>query len=159
MGHPEPADRLADLLGPPLRVRERRRRQDEHELLAAVPARDVPRPRRAAEQRAEARQDDVARLVAEGVVEVLEPVDVEEDQRQRPVLALRAAQLPIERLLHVPAVEQPGQRVADRLAAQGLPEPDVRQGERELLGHRHGEAHPGLAQASLGRPRRGARRG
>ena len=81
---------------------------------------------------------------------MLEPVDVEEDDRQRPALALRAAQLAIERLLHVPTVEEPGERVPDGLAAQRLAEPDVRERERELLGDGHGQAHARLAEASLG---------
>src|SRR5262249_48248120 len=128
---------------------KRRRRQDEHELLATVPAGDVRRPRRAAEKGTEARQDDVARLVAEAVVEVLEAVDVQQDERQRAMLALRAAQLPIERALHVPAVEEPGERVADGLPTEGLSEADVCERERELLGDGHRESHAGLAQASL----------
>src|SRR5262249_10918732 len=42
-----------------------------------------------------------------------------------------------------------GERIADRLAAQGLAETNVREREGELLGHGHGESHPGLTQTAL----------
>jgi hypothetical protein len=54
-------------------------RQCEHELVASVPDGRLPGSRLAPEQLAEPAQDHVAGIVAEGVVDRLEVVDVEDD--------------------------------------------------------------------------------
>ena len=60
----------------------------------------------------------VARGVAELVVDRLEVVDVEENHAERRLLAQAPGQLTVHRLLQVPAVVEPRQRVAVRLLAQ-----------------------------------------
>ena len=65
--------------------------QDEHELLAAVAADHVARPQVGADRLGDAAQDDVAGRVAVGVVDGLEVVDVDEGDRQRPLVARRRA--------------------------------------------------------------------
>ena len=56
----------------------------------------------------------VAGLVAEPVVDLLEAVEVEQDERQRVAGAADALQLAGEVLLEGAVVAQPGQRVGDR---------------------------------------------
>ena len=53
----------------------------------------------------------VAGEMADAVVDRLEVVEVEDDQREAPVVALGAGDLARERLVEVAAVVQPGQRV------------------------------------------------
>ena len=60
---------------------------------------------------------DVAGIMAEFVVEPLEMVDVAHDGAQRHAGAAGAGDLDRQRLFHIAAVEQPGQRIADRLFA------------------------------------------
>ena len=65
-------------------------------------------------------QRQVAGQVAHGVVDHLEMVDVEEDQRQRPAVPRRAVDLALEVVHQVPLVVQAGQRVVDRQPVQLL---------------------------------------
>ncbi|MPM48095.1 hypothetical protein SDC9_94817 [bioreactor metagenome] len=52
------------------------------------------------------------------IVEVLEVVDIEHHHANGQSLPFRAAEFPLHRLLHVAAVVQTGQRVADGLLAE-----------------------------------------
>src|SRR5262249_47559616 len=56
---------------------------------------------------------EIAAEVAQLVVDGLEAVEVEEDDRQRPAVALRARQLAVEELQHVALVVDLGQGVDD----------------------------------------------
>src|SRR3546814_2233053 len=95
----------------------RRFGQDQGELLAAVAAGDVLAAAVLGQQLAELRQQRVATSVAVDVVEGLEVVDVEHQQRQRQPAPLAAREFARRRFLQVAAVEQAGQRIADRLQA------------------------------------------
>src|SRR3546814_2285144 len=81
------------------------------------------------QQLAELRQQRVATSVAVDVVEGLEVVDVEHQQRQRQPAPLAAREFARRRFLQVAAVEQAGQRIADRLQAQALAQRQVRRSE------------------------------
>ena len=95
------------------------------------------------QQGAERLQHAVAGLVAEGVVQRLEVVDVEHHQRERKHLPRAAGQLAVQRLRQVAPVEEPRQRVAQRLLAQaGLQRLDLRQ--------LSGQPRVGAAQLLLG---------
>src|SRR5204863_3037800 len=106
---------LAHALGPAQRGVERALGQQHQEFLASVAAGDVGPSRGAPERARQLPQYEIARFVAERVVEALEVVDVEHDRGERPAVALRAAQLQAEPLLHVMAVVQAGELVAHRL--------------------------------------------
>ena len=77
-------------------------------------------------------QQQVALLVAEGVVDVLEPVQVEDGHRQR--LRRRLAQ-PAGQVAHQHgAVRQVGERVVQRVEAQLVDQPSVAQRGRGVVG-------------------------
>jgi len=106
------------LLRPLVRLREGGSNQHDDKLFAAVAARHVLRPRPRAQQVPQDLKRAVAGLVPEAVVEVLEVVDVDHSQRDRPPGARRVRDIARQRLVEVAAVEQVGQGVADRLIAQ-----------------------------------------
>ena len=84
---PRPLDEVAELLRQGGRVVDAGLGQEEHELLAAVAADDVGRPQVGPDRLGDAAQDDVAGGVAVRVVDLLEVVDVDERDRQGPVVA------------------------------------------------------------------------
>ena len=86
-------DERAQLLGQDRALLDVGLGEDQHEFLAAVAADDVARPQVAGEDLGDAAQDDVAALVAVGVVDHLEVVDVDEGDPQRAVVARRALDL------------------------------------------------------------------
>ena len=59
-------------------------------------------------------QDDVAHGVAEGVVDVLEVVDVKQGQREGVAVARRSSHLHLHRGAEGAAVEEAGQGIAGR---------------------------------------------
>src|SRR5690606_1106003 len=87
---------LADLAREDLRPRDVRRGQDREELLAADAGGQVHAPRVALENRRHHAQRAVTRGVAEAVVVLLEPVDVEQYDDER-TAALRRRELRLER--------------------------------------------------------------
>ena len=94
-------------------------------------------------------QYPVARLVTQRVVDRLEPVDVDEQHRQRQLEARVPLQLAVHHLLEESTVVAPGERIGDRglqqLLARRL-EPPVRRAE--LVGHvlEHQEVHAERAE-------------
>ena len=82
-------------------------RQEHGELVAAEPGDHVAGAQRALDPLRDDLEQPVADLVAEGVVDLLEPVEVEEEQRER----LAAAGALLEG-----AVEGPEQELAVRAA-------------------------------------------
>jgi len=76
-------DRRADPLGDLERRGHVGVGQHDRELLPAVAAREVPAPQRAAEHRADVRQDLIAHRVPALVVDLLEVVQVGQEQRER----------------------------------------------------------------------------
>ena len=95
--------------------------KDDRKFLAAVSGDEVPFT---TERRSEGAGHGDQRLVAdemtEAVVELLETVNVDHDQRQRLPGAGRPAPLPPQRLIERAAVGHAGQRVADAHAKQLL---------------------------------------
>ncbi len=86
--------------------------QDQGELVAADARQDVAVAQDVAQRVADARQELVAGGVAEGVVDQLEAVQVEQHQRAGAAMAARAADLALELFLEAPAAEEARQRVA-----------------------------------------------
>ena len=104
-------DRAPELLGEVNRALERDLGHDHRELLAAGPRGHVVAAHLVAHQRAELAEHRVAREVAEGVVDLLEVIDVEEDQREAARVAAGAGGLALERLVEVALVVQLGEAV------------------------------------------------
>ena len=94
-------DLLAQPLGERLRALEGRLRQDDRELLAAVAREDLVAADALLDDARELLQHEVAREVAVDVVDLLEVVDVEHDERQIARVAARADDLLLERLEQV----------------------------------------------------------
>ena len=106
----------ADRLG----VLERGLRQDHAELVAAEPADDVGVAQPRAQQRRHRAEQLVAGRVAVAVVDVVEVVDVERQQRGGVPVALGVADDPLELLAEAPAVvEARSARRGRRAAAAG----------------------------------------
>ena len=85
--------------------------EQEQEAVAARPGQQVGRPHRGLEPRGEPADQLVAGAVAERVVDQLEVVDVELQQRDAGPRAARAGQRELEVLLQQRPVRQPGERV------------------------------------------------
>ena len=87
----------------PLRELERARKvglgEDQRELLAAVSTGEVDLAHAAEQELPDGAQDRVAGLVAMGVVDLLEVVEVEEDERERVADAVGATPLQHELLI------------------------------------------------------------
>jgi len=98
-------DWIAQFLAERHRVFELRLREEHHELFAAVTREAVRRADRALEPPGHFGQHHVAGLMAEGVVDVLEAVDVDEGHRERPAVAVRVIEGVGERGAEVAAIE------------------------------------------------------
>ncbi|HEX6198721.1 MAG TPA: hypothetical protein VF150_00535 [Thermoanaerobaculia bacterium] len=102
--------------------------QEHHELLAAVAGDGVRRADRAREELPQAHQEAVPRRVAEAVVVLLEPIEVEEQEGDGLPGAAGALDLLHQPLVEVPAVREAREGVGPRQASQGeirLPEAQV----------------------------------
>jgi hypothetical protein len=86
-------------------------RQDEDELVAPQAAERIFVAHRVAETFGELDQQFVADPVPERIVDLLETVDIEEDQRQRLAPPLGTAQVMVDALFKQAAVGQKGQRI------------------------------------------------
>ena len=131
-------------------------RQQHRELVAAEPRQGVLRPQRRGEPARRALQQQVAEVVAEGVVDVLEAVEVEQ---QQPDGALAAGEPPpssaLQPVVEQRAVGQAGEGVVARLVLQGVDaarEPPVAQLEIA-------QRPPGLVGAAPVRERQADRDG
>ena len=85
--------------------------QDDRELVAADPRGHVREPDVVADRLGDVLQGSVARLMAQRVVDLLEAVDVDEQQRGLGVVARGASDLALELLVEPPAAREPGQLV------------------------------------------------
>ena len=150
---------------------------DDDELVAAQPGHGVARPQRRVDAARDADQHLVADVVAERVVDVLEPVEVDEQHGDGARAAVRAGQRGVEPVAQQPPVRQVGQAVVQRRVhehalgvapARGVVEADQRR-VRPALGQRHGRhdgphvvtllvAQPPLAGAGAEPARRRRRR-
>ena len=139
------------------RRRRRRRRQQHGELVAAEAGDMVAGAQRGPMRGPSWREHAVAGVVAERVVELLEVVEVDHEQRERAVRVLaravdRAAQLAVEPA----AVRQAGQLVGARLAA-GLGEPAQLVDADRGADHRDHQRAAGEADRDRRQRRRGRR--
>ena len=115
------------------RLRQPGAGQQQRELVAAE-ARDQPGlADDLLQARAELRQQPVAGVVAERVVELLEAVEVDHRDRQRRVVA--AAELAVEALVEEPAVREPGQLVGQRQLAARVQRGVLDEGQRHPAEH------------------------
>ena len=85
--------------------------EHDRELVAAVARRDVGRAQHLAEPVGDAGERGVPDEVVEPVVDPLEVVEVEDDEREPAAVAARARHLALERLLEVARVVEPRPRV------------------------------------------------
>jgi hypothetical protein len=91
---------------------------DEHgELVARKAADDGVLAQAACETLAQNLQGTVAGSVAEGVVDFLEPVQVQIEQRERTLTAARARDRLLQQMLKLHAIRHLGQRVVSRQVA------------------------------------------
>src|SRR3982751_4356464 len=102
----------------------RRLRQKDSHLLAAEAGTDVDRAHAVPEDFTEVSEHGVAGFVAIRVVDDLEVIDVDEDQRRRAAEAIGLREHATELLVEVPAVRQPGERVRARAKRDLLDLPD-----------------------------------
>ncbi|EEF26840.1 conserved hypothetical protein [Ricinus communis] len=110
-------------------------RQQHHHFLAAVAHREVGRPQRAAQHLRRRAQRFVAGQVPMGVVELLEVVQVDHDQRQRRVGTVRGGHHGRQQVVEPGAVVQARQAVDHRQLAvelaQFLAAPQLRVGRAD----------------------------
>ena len=92
-------------------------REHDDEFVARVADADVVRPDAVAQHARDFAQRLVADVVAVGVVDLLEAVEVHHEQRHFGLQALGARQLAREVHEHEARVRQPGQRVGERVAS------------------------------------------
>ena len=123
---PEP---LREPPGEPERVPGVAGRHDHRELLAAEAADDVARADERVRELGDRDEDLVADRVPADVVDALELVDVEHQERHRVAGTARAHQLRAETLVEVAVVVEAGERVGLRLVLE--PGTDLRVVERE----------------------------
>jgi len=102
----------ADAVGQHARLFQSSLGQHRRELFAAIARRQVGRPlEHAGQLLGHHGQAAVALLVAEVVVIGLERIDIDQQQRQRAIRALRAAQFALQRHVEMAAVGDPGQAI------------------------------------------------
>src|SRR5262249_21952488 len=92
---------------------EVRLRQDNDEFLAAVTGEQLLLAHARLDAGRQLAEHEIAAEVAHLVVDRLEAVEVEHDDGQRPAVALRARQLPVEELQQITLVVDLGQSVDD----------------------------------------------
>ena len=85
--------------------------QQDRELLPAVAAGEVPAPQRAAEHRADVRQDLITHRVPALVIDLLEVVQVDQEQRDRRLGGRGLGERPLQRVGDGALVGQAGQAV------------------------------------------------
>ena len=112
--------------------------EDDRELLAAVARDEIHAPRQPPEFGGERLEDPVPEGVAVGVVDPLEVVDVQQQQRERLLVAIAAIEFVGQPLLEPAVVVQPGEAVGHRHALDGLVQHRVGNQGRGLGGD-HGE--------------------
>jgi hypothetical protein len=109
-------------------------RKQDRELLAADPAGDVAAAQALHRSDRDAAQDDVALLVPVQVVQELEVVEVERDQRERPPVPLRPVHLAAHPLVEESVVAEPRQEVCLSLLLELMADARVVERQREQVG-------------------------
>jgi hypothetical protein len=113
----------AEILGDRQRVGESCSRQQQDELLAARAEQRINLADPLSHQRHERLQDAISFRVPERVVEVLEAIDIEHQQRRMFTRAAAPLDRGCERGVHLTAIERAGQRIGDRLLLEGADTP------------------------------------
>ena len=112
--------------------------QQDRELLPAVAPGEVPGPQHAAQRGADARQDLVPRGMPVLVVDLLEVVEVEQEQRERRPRHRGLRERPLQRVRDRPLVGQPGQAVGRGADLRDGQVAEVRQdGRKPAIKHLH----------------------
>src|ERR1700752_151694 len=86
-------------------------RQENGELIATKSRYDVGRPSRSTAHRRKLPERLVARLMAKAVVDLLELVDVNQQERERAKIALKAIPLRIRQALELAPIMEAGHRI------------------------------------------------
>jgi hypothetical protein len=92
--------------------------KQQRELVAADPAENVSGAGAVLEKGCRLHQGRVSRLVAVGIVNALEVIEVEQHERKRPVIALRALNLGFDPLLEGAMIQETSQRIAGGLGQE-----------------------------------------
>ena len=132
-------DPLGDPLGERACDREVTRAHDDRELLAAGSADVVVLAYHRAELGGKLGQDLVSDRVPVDVVDPLEVVEVEHQERDGPVLGRGADDLVAEPLVEGPVVPEPGQRIGLGLELEARPRVRVVERERRSVAEPDGE--------------------
>ncbi len=90
----------------------------EGKFLTTVSTSDIFAADVTSEQNTQLLEQQVARFMSKGVVKILEVIKIDHDHSQGALVAGSPTNFQLERFFHEPAVEQAGQRITDRLAAQ-----------------------------------------
>ena len=98
----------------------RRVRQDDREFIPPETARNVGAAHMPANQHAKCLEDFVSGPMPVLVVDLLELVQVQQQQRRRGAVALAPLRFPFEGVLEEPPVIQAGERVGNRLPLDGV---------------------------------------
>ena len=108
-------DCIADLLRDPLGLLVRAVLQQHHELVAAEARHDIVAAHRGSQQAGDLAKQFVARIVAAGIVDDLEMIQVDEHHRAALAVVLDAPHEACKPLLELEAVRQAGERIVTRL--------------------------------------------
>src|SRR5215472_1252590 len=114
----ESLDRSLNLLAPAQRAGARRVRQHKNELLASETTGHVASPNRAFQERRDFDEHEIARLVAERIVDALEVIEIHHDGREPGARAPGADQLAPQELAQEAPVVETGHRIAYRLLGE-----------------------------------------
>src|SRR5258708_24577735 len=117
-------------------------RQNHDEFLASESTGDVALAGIFVQRLRNAAQYAVAGIMAEGIVEALEMVEVQHQHAESCPISFAARHLPVERLFEKTPVVQSGQRIPDRLLAKILPQADIAQRQCDLLRKRSRQMLP-----------------
>ena len=107
--------------------------QKEDELISAKPCDDVASAHAAPQPGADLGQQPVARVMAEGIVDDLEAVEIDEQHGQLPVLAPRQLDRKVQQLVEQLAVRQVGEAVVRGEIFDALIRDHFRVGTVEIL--------------------------
>jgi len=105
-------------------------RQDDDDLIAAIPGSDIGGANGLPDRLPEHRQRFIPRLMTVPVVELLEIIDINERQRELPAVTLGPLELPVEQVIEATAVEQSGEAVGNCQLLDAGMGPRVLDGDR-----------------------------
>ena len=100
---------------------------NDHELVTAESGDEVPSPHCLLQPRCDSAENDVACAVSQGVVDVLEAIDIDEDDRRPPRLVTRVSENRIEIAPEGHSVGESGEWVGVHLTLQRVEQPPDRQ--------------------------------